>query len=170
MPEFRPNIVQRASIKLASQKVVAKMAAPIMPHADRAIANLSGNRHSALSLVTGLPFVILTTTGAKSGRARQTPLIGTPVGAEVILIASNWGGKKHPAWYYNLKATPACTLTHHEKTEPYLAREVTGDEKAHYWQKAAAIYPGYDAYKTRTGGREIPVMVLTPEHAGSAAD
>lgn len=164
MPEFHPNIVQRASMKLASQKIVAKMAAPILPHADRTIARLSGNRHSALSLVTGLPFVLLTTTGAKSGEPRETPLIGTPVGSEIILIASNWGGKKHPAWYYNLKATPACTLTYDGKTEPFLAREIFGDDKARYWRTAVDIYPGYEAYKTRTGGREIPVMVLTPEH------
>ncbi|NHZ72534.1 MAG: nitroreductase family deazaflavin-dependent oxidoreductase [Aquificales bacterium] len=62
-----------------------------------------------------------------------------------------------------MKATPACTLSYDGKTEPYLAREVLGEEKEGYWQKAVSIYPGYEAYKERTGGREIPVMVLTPE-------
>lgn len=163
MPDFNPNLFQRTSMKLASTKIVAKVTAPSLHHLDRAIANLSGNRHSALSLVTGLPFVTLTTTGAKSGQPRSVPLVGTPDGEDVVLIASNWGGKKHPSWYYNLKAFPACTLSYDGKTEPYIAREVVGDERDRYWQKAVAIYPGYESYKPRTGGREIPVLVLTPD-------
>jgi deazaflavin-dependent oxidoreductase (nitroreductase family) len=163
MPDFNPNLLQRTSMKLASTKLVAKIVSPFLHHVDRTVANLTGNRHSALSLVSGLPFVILTATGAKSGEPREVPLIGTPIGEEVVLIASNWGGKKHPSWYYNLKATPACTLTYDGKTDPYIAREVSGEEKTQVWQQAVALYPGYEAYKSRTGGREIPVFVLTPD-------
>lgn len=163
MPDYNPNIFQRTNMKLASTSPIAKLFSYTFHHLDRTMLSLSNGRYSAISLLSGLPLVTLTATGAKSGQPREVPLIGTPVDDEVILIASNWGGKKHPSWYYNLKATPACTLTHDGKTEPYIAQEVFGDEKERYWQKAAAIYPGYDAYKSRTGGREIPVMVLTPE-------
>ncbi len=163
MPEFNPNLIQRTNIKLASFKPIAKLSSMTLHHMDRTVVKISNGRHSALSLLSGLPFVTLTTTGAKSKEPREVPLIGTPAGEEVILIASNWGGKKHPAWYYNLKATPVCTLTYDGKTEPFIAREVTGEEKTQYWQKAAAIYPGYDLYKEHTGGREIPVMVLAPD-------
>lgn len=124
---------------------------------------LSNGRYSTTGLFSGLPTLTLTTTGAKSRQPRSVPLIAIPHEGKVILIASNWGGHKHPAWYYNLKATPACTLTYDGKTEPFIACEVAGAEKERYWQKAVALYPGYEAYKTRTGGREIPVMVLTPE-------
>lgn len=163
MPDFKPNLFQRTNAKLASTRPLARLFSHTLHHLDKPVVRWSNGRYSAASLLTGVPLVTLTTTGAKSGLPRENPLIGTPDGDKIILIASNWGGKKHPSWYYNLKATPACTLTYDGKTEPYLAREVSGEEKEAVWQKAAAIYPGYEAYKTRTAGREIPVFVLSPD-------
>jgi len=163
MPDFNPNLIQRTNRKLAALRPMSKLFSYTFHHMDRPVVNWSNGRYSATSLLTGMPLVTLTATGAKSGVARETPLIGSPSGDEVILIASNWGGKKHPSWYYNLKATPACTLSYSGKTEPFVAREVFGDEKESYWQTAVDIYPGYEAYKSRTGGREIPVIVLKPD-------
>lgn len=162
-PTFRPNLFQAALHRIGSTKQGAWVFSRTLPHLDKPVLHLSNGRYSTTGLFSGLPIVTLTATGAKSGLPRSVPLIAVPHEGKVILIASNWGGKKHPGWYYNLKATPACTLTFDDKTEPYLAEEVNGDEQEKYWQIAAGYYSGYDAYKTRTGGREIPVIVLTPE-------
>lgn len=163
MPEFEPNLFQRTIMKLASTRPMAKLCSYTFHHLDRPVVNWSHGRYSVTSLLTGLPLVTLTATGAKTGLARETPLIGSPLGEEIVLIASNWGGKKHPAWYHNLKATPVCTLTYDGYTEPFVAREVFDTEKQLYWHTAITCYPGYEAYKERTSDREIPVMVLTPE-------
>lgn len=162
-PSFHPNFFQKSLHRIGATKQGAWIAAHTLPLLDRPLLRLSNGRYSTTGLFSGLPIVTLTTTGAKSGHPRSVPLIAVPHEGNIILIASNWGGKKHPAWYYNLKATPACTLTVDDKTEPYLAQEVEGNERGRYWQIAASYYSGYEAYKTRTGGREIPVMVLTPE-------
>ena len=162
-PTFHPNFFQKSLHRIGGTKQGAWIASYTLPLLDRPLLSLSNGRYSTTGLFSGLPIVTLTTTGAKSGRPRSVPLIAVPYEGKIILIASNWGGKKHPAWYYNLKATPACTLTVDDKTEPYLAQEVEGNEREKNWQIAASYYSGYEAYKTRTGGREIPVMVLTPE-------
>lgn len=161
---FQPNLFQKSLHQLGSTKQGARLFSQLLPLLDRPVLHLSNGRYSTTGLFSGLPIMTLTTTGAKSGQPRSVPLICVPNEEEIILIASNWGGQKHPAWYYNLKATPACTLTVDDKTEPYTAQVVDGDERETYWQIAASYYSGYDAYKTRTNGREIPVIVLTPEN------
>lgn len=162
-PTFQPNLFQRSLHRLGSTKQGARLFSHMLPLLDRPVLSMSNGRYSTTGLFSGLPIVTLTTTGAKSRQPRAVPLIAVPHEDKIILIASNWGGKKHPAWYYNLKATPACTLTFDNKTEPYLAREVEGDEREVYWKVAASYYSGYEAYKTRTVNRKIPVIVLTPE-------
>ena len=162
-PPFQPNLFQSSLHRLGSTKQGAWLFSRILPFLDRPVLHLSNGRYSTTGLLSGLPIVTLTTTGAKSGQPRSVPLIAVPHNNEVILIASNWGGEKHPAWYYNLKATPACTLTFDDKTEPYLARQVAEDERDAYWHIAASYYSGYEAYKSRTKGRSIPVMVLMAE-------
>jgi deazaflavin-dependent oxidoreductase (nitroreductase family) len=85
--------------------------------------------------------------------------VGIPDGERLILIASNWGQAKHPAWYYNVKANPQVTITRDGVTRPYVAREVMGEERERCWAKAVALYPGYRGYAARAG-RGIPVIVL----------
>ncbi len=145
---------------MASISIVAWVFSYSMHHVDRLVLRLSKGRHTAVNLLTGLPVVTLTAIGAKSGRARAVPLIGIPVEDKVVLIASNWGQNHHPSWYYNLKANPEVVLAIKGEESSYLASEVSGDEREQYWQEAVSIYAGYAAYKQRTGGREIPVMVL----------
>jgi deazaflavin-dependent oxidoreductase (nitroreductase family) len=116
-------------------------------------------------LLVGLPIITLTTTGARSGLRRSVPLVGIPDGDKIILIASNWGQKRHPAWYYNLLANPGVRVSHDSTARDYIAREAKGEEYAYYWNKAVSANAGYSAYRQRTGGREIPVIVLTPQQA-----
>jgi deazaflavin-dependent oxidoreductase (nitroreductase family) len=133
-----------------------------MHHIDRVFFDLSNGRHTAVNLFFGLPVVTLTTVGAKSGLKRSVPLIGIPDGDRIVVIASNWGQERHPSWYHNLIANPRVQLAIEQTERDYTAREATGKEYDDYWARAVSIYGGYDAYKKRTGGRRIPIVVLAP--------
>ena len=164
-----PNVVQRAVRRLIATRPMTWMLARTIHHIDAAVFRLSGGRATASAILTGLPLITLTTTGAKSGQPRSVPLVGIPDGERLILIASNWGQAKHPAWYYNVKANPAVTVTRDGVARPYVAREVMGEERAACWERAVAVYPGYRGYAARAG-RGIPVVVVEfPEDAADMA-
>ena len=130
---------------------------------DRFLMSVTNGRHSVAALITGLPVINLTTTGAKSGRPRTVPLLGIPDSENLILIASNWGRGHHPGWYYNIRANPDVQVESDGRTTPYTAQEVQGEERQRCWQTAVRCYPGYEAYKRWTNGREIPVIKLVPK-------
>lgn len=116
-----------------------------------------------LSLSVGQPVLLLTTTGAKSGQPRSTPLLFETDGDRIVLIASKAGNPKHPAWFHNLRANPEVeVLAPGGRTGRYRAHEAEGEERERLWEKAADLYAGYDVYQERTGGRRIPVVVLEP--------
>jgi deazaflavin-dependent oxidoreductase (nitroreductase family) len=147
---------------IASNKLGAKLFSLVAHHLDGASLRWTNGRFAPGAFLTGVPLVTLTAVGAKSGQPRSLPLLATPDGDNIILIASNWGGKKHPSWYYNVKANPEVQIGRHGQTLRYMAQEVTGTERERCWQQAVAIYPGYELYKSRTNGREIPIFLLTP--------
>lgn len=158
------NPAQGIVRRVIATRPAAWLLARTIHHLDGAVQRLSGGRTTASALFSGLPIVSLTTIGAKTGRPRTVPLVAVPLAGEtdgerLILIASNWGQAKHPAWYYNLKANPRVTITHNGQTRPYLAHEATGEERARCWARAVALYPGYQGY-ARRAGREIPVVVV----------
>jgi deazaflavin-dependent oxidoreductase (nitroreductase family) len=107
------------------------------------------------------PVVILTTRGAKSGKVRKTPLMRVEHDGEYAVVASLGGAPKHPVWYYNVVADPHVELRDGPVVQAMTAREVTGDEKAAWWERAVAAWPDYANYQTKTE-RQIPVFVLTP--------
>ena len=110
----------------------------------------------------GQPIILLTTLGAKSGKLRKTPLMRVSDDAgRYAAVASLGGAPKHPVWYFNVKADPHVVLQDGPLAKDYVAREVTGDEKAEWWDRAVAAYPEYAEYQTKTE-REIPVFVLEP--------
>jgi deazaflavin-dependent oxidoreductase (nitroreductase family) len=115
------------------------------------------------NMLAGLPVVTVITIGAKSGQLRSLPLIAIPDGENVILIASNYGQKHHPAWYYNLHAHPEAQLTYEGRTVTYTAHETTGTERERCWRRAVDLYSGYASYQERTGQRQIGVFVLIPQ-------
>ena len=154
-----PNPIQRGLRRLIATAPMAWALAHTIHHLDRTVLSLSGGRTTAAALFTGLPIIGLTTVGARSGQPRTVPLVGIPDGDRLILIASNWGQAKHPAWYHNLRANPRVTVTHAGRSETYLAREVSGEERERCWLQAVKLYPGYRNYAARAG-REIPVVVL----------
>ena len=164
-----PNIFQRSIQEFAATSFGSKLFIPTAHRLDRIVLRLSGGKTTMVGMTAGLPVITLTTIGAKSGQLRSVPLIGIPDDDRYVLIASNFGQTHHPAWYYNLKQHPQATVTLHGHTADYVAGEAEGVEYDRLWQKAVSLYAGYTAYKTRTGGRAIPIMILSPEPAGKAA-
>jgi deazaflavin-dependent oxidoreductase (nitroreductase family) len=109
----------------------------------------------------GRPVILLTTIGAKSGKIRKTPLMRVEHDGEYAVVASLGGAPKHPVWYFNIKANPRVELQDGTVTKDYDAREVLGEEKAVWWERAIATWPDYAEYQKKTD-RQIPVFVLTP--------
>ena len=125
--------------------------------ADRILE--TGN--TAGSEMKGKPIILLTTIGAKSGKIRKTPLMRVEHDGEYAVVASLGGAPKNPVWYYNIKAHPQVELQDGATTKDYAAREVFGDEKGVWWERAVAAWPDYAEYQAKTD-RQIPVFVLTP--------
>ncbi len=107
----------------------------------------------------GRPIVILTSVGAKTGKLRKTPLMRVEHGGAYAVVASLGGAPKHPVWYHNLKKNPHVELQDGPIRRDYTAREVSGHEKAVWWERAVETWPDYARYQARTR-REIPVFVL----------
>jgi deazaflavin-dependent oxidoreductase (nitroreductase family) len=109
----------------------------------------------------GRPVIVLTSVGAKTGKLRKTALMRVEHAGDYAVVASMGGAPKHPVWYYNLKAHPHVELQDGASRRDYLAREVSGDEKAVWWARAVETWPDYAKYQTKTD-RQIPVFVLEP--------
>ena len=109
----------------------------------------------------GKPIILLTSVGAKTGKLRKTPLMRVEHNGDYAVVASRGGAPTHPVWYWNLAANPHVELQDGEVKRDYVAREVTGDERAAWWERALETWPAYADYQTKTD-RIIPVFVLTP--------
>ncbi|WP_338891678.1 nitroreductase family deazaflavin-dependent oxidoreductase [Rhodococcus sovatensis] len=121
---------------------------------------LEGSGGTEGTSLNGMPVVLLTTKGNKSGKLRKTPLMRVEHDGEYAVVASLGGAPKHPVWYFNIKAESHVELQDGTEKADYIAREVTGDEKALWWERAVEAYPDYAEYQKKTD-REIPVFVLT---------
>ena len=113
------------------------------------------------SRTPGLPVVIITNLGARSGKVRKTPLMRVEHDGRYAAVASQGGAPSIPFWYHNFRAHPQVELQDGPAKGDFVAREVTGDERAEWWKRAVAAYPPYAEYQERTS-RTIPVFVLEP--------
>ena len=118
----------------------------------------TGGREANTLRDTGLPVIILTTRGNKSGKVRKTPLMRVEHEGQYALVASLGGAPKHPVWYWNLRADPHVTIQDGPEPRAYTVRELSGDERTLWWERAVKAFPDYDAYQKRTE-RVIPVFV-----------
>jgi deazaflavin-dependent oxidoreductase (nitroreductase family) len=109
----------------------------------------------------GRPVIILTSVGARTGKIRKTPLMRVEQDGQYAVVASLGGAPSHPVWYHNLVANPRVELQDGAVKREYTAREVTGAERATWWDRAVAAWPDYADYQKKTS-RQIPVFVLTP--------
>ncbi|NEA66341.1 nitroreductase family deazaflavin-dependent oxidoreductase [Streptomyces sp. SID12488] len=121
----------------------------------------SGGTEGTTLLDTGMPVVLLTTRGARSGKIRRTPLMRVEHDGVYAVVASLGGAPKHPVWYFNVLADPHVDIQDGPVRQDRVAREVTGEEKSAWWERAVAAYPPYADYQKKTD-REIPVFVLEP--------
>ena len=110
----------------------------------------------------GVPTLLLTTTGRKSGIKRRTALIYGRDNADYVIVASKGGSDEQPAWYLNLEANPEVEIQVFDEVLPAVARTAIGEERERLWALMRQTWPAYDEYQTRTE-REIPVVVLTPK-------
>jgi len=108
-----------------------------------------------------MPVIVLTSRGAKSGKIRKTPLMRVEHDGSYAIVASKGGAPEHPVWYYNVMADPHVELQDGPVKQDMTARQVTGAEKAAWWERAVAAYPDYADYQEKTD-RQIPVFVVEP--------
>lgn len=127
---------------------------------DRRLLPATGGR---LSLSIGQPVLCLEVRGAKTGQLRRTPLLFTEDNGNLVVVASATGRPRHPAWYRNVLANPRVKVyAPRGRSGEYEARTAEGEERARLWEKALALYRGFEVYEDRVAGaREIPVVVLT---------
>lgn len=159
-----PSPLQRLVQAIAASRPGAWFFARTLHHFDKWLLALSGRRVTVTSLLAGLPLVMVTTIGAKSGQPRTTPLIciQDPQAPDTFaLIATNWGQARYPGWYHNLKARPEATCRFGGRAARYRAREAAGAEYDRFWGYAVAAYSGYRLYQQRITGRHIPIILMT---------
>lgn len=156
------NLLQRSLRRAGATAPGSKVFRKVLHHIDKPVARITRGKHTAASLLAGLPIVMLITTGAKSGKRRTVPLLGLPVDGGVAVIASAYGQERHPAWYYNLRAHPHCEFAVDGVRRRARAVEATGARREEIWQRGLQIYPGMAKYEVRAAHRTIHVFVLEP--------
>ena len=158
----RANLVQKLLRRFAASGPGSWLFARIMHRVDRPIHRLTRGRYTFASVVSGIPVVMLTTTGAKSGQPRTVPVLGIPTEGGVAIIASNFGKHRHPAWYHNLRADPDAEVVIDGTHRRVRAVEAGGERRAQIWQEGLRVYPGFGQYESRAAHRRISVFVLEP--------
>lgn len=154
------NPFQRFMQRIAASRPGAWVFAKTLHLIDRPLYRLSNGRVTVPSLVAGLPVVMVTTTGRKSGRPRTMPLLGIPAGEHLAIIGSNFGQESTPGWVFNLEADPTVTVGYRDRTVQAVARLADDAEADATFRRAGAIYPGYLHYRERAAHRTIRVFVL----------
>ena len=153
------NVLTPVAVRLGRQSWLPRFLPQIVA-LDKAIHRLTGGRFGLLA-VAGLPQLMLTVRGRKSGTARTTPLLCVPHEGSFLVAGSNWGAPTLPAWVLNLRADPEPRISHRGREMSVTVREVTGDERDRLWRVMNRTWPNYDKYAERTD-RTIPVFELTP--------
>jgi len=145
--------------RLSSLDWFARLGRRLVP-LDLAVQRRTGGRISLLRLA-GLPALLLTTTGRRTGRPHQVPLLYVPHPDGYLVAGSNWGQRHHPAWSTNLLATPEAVAEVRGRRIPVRARLLVGAERDAVWPSLVAVWPAYDSYAARSG-RDIRVFLLEP--------
>lgn len=121
----------------------------------------SGGTRATTLRDTGLPVVIVTNRGARSGKLRKTPLMRVEHEGCYAAVASRGGAPEHPAWYENLRTCPHVEVQDGPRKQDMTARELEGEERRQWWERAVAAFPPYADYQ-RSTERQIPVFLLEP--------
>jgi|SRR5688500_4486654 len=157
-----PNALQRFIHQFILLRPVTAFFANKVHFVDQFVLKWTRGKYT-LSEFAGWNIIQLTTIGAKTNQPRTIPLVGIFDNEKIALIASSFGRKHNPGWYYNLKVNPYCYVSFKSKSGEYVARETESEEREKYFQLAVSEYAGYQKYKERALHRHIPVMVLEPK-------
>jgi F420H(2)-dependent quinone reductase len=113
------------------------------------------------TVMRGVPVIVITSMGSTSGKLRKNPVMRVEHDGKYAAVASKGGAPEHPSWYHNIAEHPLVEVQDGPAKGDYTARELEGDERAQWWERAVAVWPDYDEYQTKTD-RQIPVFVLEP--------
>ena len=160
MPLKQDSKLGRAVISMAASPRFLNIAPKFVPKVDRFLNKVTGGR--VLMSAGMVPSLVLHATGAKSGRSYDTPLATVPDGDAFYIVGSNYGQEKHPAWTANLRANPEASVTFKGRQIPVRARMLDAEEKQEVWPKLTSVWPNYDAYVVKSGGRDLRVFRLEP--------
>jgi deazaflavin-dependent oxidoreductase (nitroreductase family) len=153
------SILTPLAIKIGSWAWVPRIL-PQITWIDRTLHRLTGGRVTLVRLA-GLPSLVLTVVGRKSGIARSTPVLCVPQGGNFLIAGSNFGGPTLPVWVLNIRAAEQVAVTFNGRELSAVPREVTGDERDAVWAHMLNTWPNYAKYAERTD-RIIPVFLLEP--------
>ena len=153
------SALDKAMLRFAQTKLGGKLFITVFPAIDKRLMPLTRGR---LKIGMGQTICLLHNRGARSGQPRVTPLLYTPRGESVVLVASKAGAEHHPAWYHNLNAHPDVEVEIDGVRRPMRAREAEDTERAELWDLVNDNYPGYATYQQRATTRRIPVLILEP--------
>ena len=147
--------------KVSGKPWFSKLGQAVVP-VDLALQRRTRGR-VGLMRALGVPHLLLTTTGRRTGQPRSVPLQYLPSGGEYVVVASNWGKDHHAAWSANLLATPDAVVSENGRDVPVRARLLRGDERERAWRRLTEQWPAYDDYAERAGNREIRLFALAPK-------
>jgi deazaflavin-dependent oxidoreductase (nitroreductase family) len=159
----RPNALRRLVRKVTEVVPMSWIRPRALVLIDRAGFRLSGGRTTLSAWVSGLPIIMLTTTGARTGIERTLPVLALPDDDRLVVIASNFGRASHPGWYYNLRARPYAVIRWKGTSVDVRARVLTGEERQRYVERGIEAYPWWEPYHRRAAPRRIPVIMLEPQ-------
>jgi deazaflavin-dependent oxidoreductase (nitroreductase family) len=125
------------------------------------VAAYEASNGTEKTTLRGVPVVVVTSVGARSGKLRKNPVMRVEHEGRYALVASKGGSPKHPTWYHNLVQTPRVEIQDHSTKQEYTVRVAEADERAEWWERALAVWPDYAEYQQRTE-REIPVFIAEP--------
>jgi deazaflavin-dependent oxidoreductase (nitroreductase family) len=154
------SLSNRFALRVGSSRVFLRTLAPLMPKIDRAVHRMTRGRY--FPSAGGTPAVMLTTTGAKTGQPRTSPLATVPLDGVFYVVGSNYGGEKHPAWSGNLIKNPDARISYRGRDIEVAAHLLTAEEKAVTWPRLTERWPAYQQYTTLTD-RDLRVFRLTPK-------
>ncbi|HEX5615629.1 MAG TPA: nitroreductase family deazaflavin-dependent oxidoreductase [Acidimicrobiia bacterium] len=159
--ERRPaSAFQRGVQRVASTRAGAWCFSKTITPVDRIVHRASRGRFTLPELLAGLPVIMVTTTGRRSGLPRVSPLVGVPIGDDLAIVGTNFGQRSTPAWVHNLEAEPQARVGYRDAEVDARARPASAEERTEILRTAASIYPGYDKYQERITGRTIAVFIL----------
>ena len=154
------NRLQTTLQRVAARSWISSTLQKTLYQLDKALHRTSGGRHTVAGLLTGIPVIMLMTTGAKTGKARLTPLLGIPMEDHLVVIGSNYGTEATPGWVHNLEANPAAVVAYRDRRAAVVARRATDQETDRAFELAAAVYAAFPAYRARAAHRMIRVLAL----------